>query len=232
MLDEVVDSCDQVFDAPEATSADRLLGDESEPTLDLIEPGRVGGSVVDLEAGTFCQPESHLGMLMSGVVVDDQMNIEFFWYGVIDALEELKELLMPMTCLALGQDSAGGDVERGEQGGGAMANVVVGDSFDISQSHGQHGLSPVEGLYLALLIDGEHDRVVRRVQIEPHDIADFFHEERITGQLKVLRAMRLNGKRLEHTMDSRLRKSVRIGGLTNAPVAARWRLVVQRASKQ
>ena len=63
MLDEVVDSCDQVFDAPEATSADRLLADESEPTFDLIEPGRVGGSVVDLEAGTFCQPESHLGML-------------------------------------------------------------------------------------------------------------------------------------------------------------------------
>jgi hypothetical protein len=71
MLDEVVDSGDQVSDASEATSTDRLLGDESEPTLHLIEPGRVGGSVVDLEAGTFCNPESHLGMLMSGVVVDN-----------------------------------------------------------------------------------------------------------------------------------------------------------------
>lgn len=232
VLDEVVDSCDQVSDASEATSTDRLLGDKSEPTLHLIEPGRVGGSVVDLEAGTFCKPESDPGMLVSGVVVDDQMNIEFFRHGVIDALEELKELLMTMTCLALGQDSAGGDVECGEQGGGAMANVVVGDSFDISQSHGQHGLSPVKGLYLALLIDGEHDRMVRRVQIEPHDIADFFNEERIAGQLEVLRAMRLNGKRLEDAMDSRLRESIRIGSLTNTPVASCWRLVLQGAAEQ
>ncbi len=51
MLDEVVDSGDQVFDAPETTSSNRLLGDEPEPTLDLIEPGGVGGSVVDVEAG-------------------------------------------------------------------------------------------------------------------------------------------------------------------------------------
>ena len=55
---------------------------------------------------------------------------------------------MPMPCLALGQDSTGGDIERGEQGGGAMANVVVGDSFDMSGSNGQHGLGPVQGLYL------------------------------------------------------------------------------------
>jgi hypothetical protein len=43
VLDEVVDFGDQVFDAPETTSANRLLGDETEPTFDLIEPGRVGG---------------------------------------------------------------------------------------------------------------------------------------------------------------------------------------------
>lgn len=232
MLDEVVDSGDQVFDAPEATSADRLLGYESEPTLHLIEPGRAGGSVVDLEAGPLCQPKPYFCMLAGGVIVDDQMNIEFFRYGVIDALEELKELLMAMTCLALRQDSAGGDVERGEQGGGAMANVVVGGSFDISQSHGQHRLSAVEGLYLDLFIDREHDRMVRRVQVETHDITDFLNEERITGQLEVLGAMRLNGKRLEDAMDSRLRESIRIGGLTNTPVAACWRLVLQSAAEQ
>ena len=160
------------------------------------------------------------------------MNIEFFRDGMIDALEELKELLVTMTCLALRQDSAGGDVECGEQGCGTMANIVVGDSFDISQSNGQHGLSPVKGLYLALLIDGEDDRMVRGVQIEPHDIADFFNEKRITGQLEVLRAMRLNGKRLKDAMDSRLRESIRIGGLANTPVAACRRLVLQSAAEQ
>ena len=136
----MVDSGDEVFDAPETASANRLLGDESEPAFDLIEPGRVGGSVVDLEAWPLCQPESHFCMLVGGVVVYDQMNIKSLRHGLIDALEELKKLLMTVACLALRQDSAGGDVEGGKQGGGAMANVVVGDSFDVSRSHRQHGL--------------------------------------------------------------------------------------------
>jgi hypothetical protein len=129
------------------------------------------------------------------------MNIEVFRHSLIDALEELKKLLMTMACLALRQDSSGRDVESGKQGGGAMANVVVGHSFDVSKSHGQHRLGPVEGLNLALLIDREHNRVVRRVQIEPHHIAYFFDEERIAGELEVLRAVRLNGKRSEDAMD-------------------------------
>jgi hypothetical protein len=51
VLNEVVDSGDQVLDASETASANRLLGDEPKPPFDLIEPGRVGWRVVDLEAG-------------------------------------------------------------------------------------------------------------------------------------------------------------------------------------
>ena len=201
MLDEVVDSGDEVFDAPETAFANRLLGDEAEPTFDLIEPGRVGRSVVDLEAGPLRQPESYLGVFVGGIVVDDQMDIKASRYGLIDAFEKLKKFLMTVACLALRQDGAGGDVESGKQGGGAMANVVVGHSFDVSKSHGQHGLGPVEGLNLRLLIDRQHDRVVRRVQIEPHHIPYFFNEERIAGELEVLAPVGLNGKRSEDAMD-------------------------------
>ena len=201
MLDEVVDSFDQVFDAPEAPSANRLLCDESEPTFDLIEPGGVGGSVVDVEAGPLCQPESYVGMLVGGVVVDDQMDLKACRHSLIDALEERKKLLMTMTRLALRQDSSGGDVECGKQGGGPMANVVVGHSFHVAQPHRQHRLSAIKGLNLRLLIDRKHDRMVRRVQIESHHVADFFNEERIAGQLEVLAAVRLNGKCSEDAMD-------------------------------
>ena len=38
VLGEAVDFCDEVLDAFEASSADGLLGDESEPAFDLIEP--------------------------------------------------------------------------------------------------------------------------------------------------------------------------------------------------
>lgn len=129
------------------------------------------------------------------------MDIEAFRCGLINALEELKKLLMTMACLALRQDCSGRDVESGKQGGGAMANVVVGHSFDVSKSHGQHGLGPVEGLDLRILINGEHDRMIRRFQIEPHDIAYFFNEERIAGELEVLAPVRVNGERPEDAMN-------------------------------
>jgi len=63
VLDEGVASGDQVFDAPEATSTNGLLGDELESTLHLIAPGQIGGSLVGLEAWTFCKPEAHLALI-------------------------------------------------------------------------------------------------------------------------------------------------------------------------
>jgi hypothetical protein len=60
--------------------------------------------------------------------------------GSIDPLQKAEKLLMAMTGLAGGEDSTGGDVERGKQGGGAMANMIVGNSLHIAQPHGQHRL--------------------------------------------------------------------------------------------
>ena len=66
MLDEVVDSGDEMFDASETSAADGLLGDMTEPTFDLVEPGRIGGCVVHVEARPLREPQPHLGMLMWG----------------------------------------------------------------------------------------------------------------------------------------------------------------------
>jgi len=114
VVDEVVDFGNKVFDVPEAAATDRLWGDETEPSLNLVEPGRVGGCVVNLEAGPFGEPEAHLGMLMRGIVVDDQMDGQVFWHSLIDALEKAQKLLMPVAWLAFGKDRAGSNVEGGE----------------------------------------------------------------------------------------------------------------------
>lgn len=97
----MIDSRDQVFDASEATSSDGLLRDETKPTFYVIEPGGVGWRVVPMEAFSMCQPDSYLGMLMGGVMIDDPMDVEIRGHGLIDALEELKKLLVRMACLAL-----------------------------------------------------------------------------------------------------------------------------------
>ena len=43
---------------------------------------------MDVEARPFGQPEAHLGMLMGGVVVDDQMHVKFLRDRLVDALDE------------------------------------------------------------------------------------------------------------------------------------------------
>ena len=52
-----------------------------------------------------------------------------------------------------------------------MTNVIVGDPFDIAESHWQHRLSPIQGLNLALVVNAKHEGMVGRIQIETSDIA-------------------------------------------------------------
>ncbi len=49
-IDEELDAGDQGSNASVRAATDRLLGDDVEPDLDLIEPRRVGRRVVDVEA--------------------------------------------------------------------------------------------------------------------------------------------------------------------------------------
>lgn len=76
MLDEFVDAPDQFADAPETATADGLLGNEAEPAFHLVEPGRIGRRVVHVETWPLGQPYTHFGVLVGGVVVDDQMHIQ------------------------------------------------------------------------------------------------------------------------------------------------------------
>jgi len=77
MLHERVDFLDEVRNAGERTPTNGALSDEAEPSLHLVEPGRVGGDVVHVIARPLRQPGAHLGMFVGGVVVDDQVQFEF-----------------------------------------------------------------------------------------------------------------------------------------------------------
>lgn len=104
---------------------------------------------------------------------------------------------MAMSGLALGDDLTVGDIERSEQRGCAMADVVMGDALDIAESHGQQRLGALECLNLAFLVYAEHHGAVRQIEIKPHDIADLLNEERIVGELEGLSPVRLHADQLE-----------------------------------
>ena len=91
---------------------------------------------------------------------------------------------MAMTLHALADHPTFEHVEGGKQGGDAMTLVIMGHSAGATLLHRQPRLGPVERLDLALLIDREHDRVRRRVDVKPDYIAPIGGKLRVAAELE------------------------------------------------
>src|SRR5215472_12920582 len=86
-------------------------------------------------------------------------------------------------------------VQRDEQGGGAVALVVMGHGATTAALHRQPRLGAVERLDLALLIDRQHQRMLGRVDIEADNILNLSGKRGIVGQLELPDPMRLQTAR-------------------------------------
>ena len=82
-------------------------------------------------------------------------------------LEETEELLVAVPVLAEPAHLPSDDLQRSEQGGGDMADVVMAASLVVTRLHRKHFLGAVQRLELGLLIDTQHDRVNRRYRYRP-----------------------------------------------------------------
>ena len=137
-----------------------------------------------VEAFMLFQPRLHFWMLVRGVVVDDQMQLKMPGRFSIDLLEKLQPLLMPMLALNAADQMPLKIIQRGEQGNGAMADIIVRLRADMPDSQRQSRLSAFEGLNLAFFIATEHQCLIRRIQIQPNDVPKFLFEVWIVGQFE------------------------------------------------
>src|SRR4051812_37229373 len=94
-----------------------------------------------------------------------------------------------------------GDEAR-EQRRGAMALVIVRAPFDLPRTHRQQRLRAIEGLDLALLVDADHQRLVRRIEIEPDNVAHLLDELWIGRELERLGAVRLQARQMRCTEEA------------------------------
>jgi len=123
-FDEGVDFGDKIFDGGEGSPPCCAACDQAEEAFYLVEPGGVGGREVDLPARPLCKPGFDLSVLVGGVVVDNEMDVESLRDLGFDVAQKGEIFLMAMTRLALRQDRAVEHIERGEQGGSAVTLVI------------------------------------------------------------------------------------------------------------
>src|SRR3989454_2303211 len=195
-----------------------LACDFREPAFHQVQPRGARGDEMKMVARALSEPLLHLGMLVRPVVVHDQMNVPPTRGLPIDALHEVQKLLVPMSRQAATDDGALQDVERGEQRRRAVTDVVVSLTSRESRAHGQRGLRTVESLDLTLLVDAQHQRLVRRVQVQPDHIAQLPHEVGVAAQLERLRAVWLQTVGFPDAVDRGGAHSLRTRPRAHAPM--------------
>src|SRR3982075_1664176 len=139
------------------------------------------------------------------------MDVQLLRYILFDGIEEVAELPGAEAVLGLADDLARPRIECGEQDWGAVALVVVGAALDLSGAHGQQLRGTIEGLDLTLLVHAQHQRTVRRIEIQAHDVAHLVEEQRVAAELERLRAMGCERKGPPDATDRRLTESTGLG---------------------
>ena len=99
-----------------STALDFALADQCKPTLDKIEPRCQGRREMYMEARMASEPVFDRGSLVSAVVVQDQVRIEFGRDIGFDGAQERKELFGAVTPMHFVNDMSGGEVQCRKQG--------------------------------------------------------------------------------------------------------------------
>jgi hypothetical protein len=101
------------------------LVSSANPPLHQVDPAGAGRREVQVEPGVAQQPLLDRRSLVGAVVVADQVQVQPAGDGGVDELEETQELLVAVPPLVLGDHRASGQVQGGEQAGGAVPHVVM-----------------------------------------------------------------------------------------------------------
>ena len=141
------------------------------------------------------KPGANLGMLVGGIVVEDDVDDLADRYLSLDRVQKADELLMAVALHAAPENGSLQHIERGEQGGGAMPLVIMGHGAGAPLLQRQPRLSAVEGLDLRFLVDRQHDGMGRRINVEPDHVAQFGDELGVGREFELTVAVRLQSVR-------------------------------------
>ena len=216
--DEAIDCGLEIDEGMEDAPFEAPPGEFGEETLDGIEPGRRGRREVEDKSLVAIKPGADLRMLMDSVVVEDDMDGFLCRNLGVDDVQKADEFLVPMALHIASDHRPVEHIQSGEEGRCAVAFVVVGHGAQTSFFHRQTRLGAVKGLDLAFLINGKHDGVGWRIDIETNDIPQFTDEVRIARELELPKAMGLQTMRSPDTPDRAFTDTNRRGHHQSRPM--------------
>src|SRR5665213_1096207 len=171
-----------------------------------------------MESRVTGKPTLHFRMFVSGIVIDDQMEIFFRRRDPINHTQELQPLLMAMPVVAHADHLAIESIHSGEQSGRPVSFVVVSHGPAAAFFDRQTGLGAVQRLDLTLFIGAQNQGVFRRVEIETHDGFQLFRELGVVADFEGLHQMRLEAVGMPDTAYARLAQSGRSRHRAGAPM--------------
>src|ERR1700722_19551752 len=118
--EEAIDSGLEFVDGSEHAAHQAPAREFGKEAFDGVEPGCRGWGEVEGPARMPGKPGAHLGMFVSGVVVDDGVDRFSLRDPSLDGVEEADELLMAVALHVVPDDGAVEYVEGGEQRRGAV----------------------------------------------------------------------------------------------------------------
>ena len=89
---------------------------------------------MQVESFMACQPAFDRSVLMTAIVVDDQVHVELVGNVSRNQPEKVQELLTAVKRPALREYLSVGDVQRRKQCCGPVATIIVGVSLHVSQA--------------------------------------------------------------------------------------------------
>lgn len=221
------DSSDEIVYIAETSPADTLFGQVAEPAFDHVQPGTRSRDKVQLETWMPPEPGFHPGVLVGPVIVHNQMQIEIRWRVFVDFLEEPDEFLVPMPRHAVADDFPIEHTQGSEQGGGAIAFVVVRHCPTAAFLQRKARLSAIEGLDLAFLVDAQDQALVWRILVEPDDIIKLLDKLFVPADLEGLDQMGFETVLLPNPLNAHWTDTLRLGHTAHTPVSCSGRLCVQ-----
>ena len=184
-VDECADVRFQLLRRDMDAATNLLRGKFGKPALDLIDPRRRCWRELHVVMWPSRQPGFDHRCFVSGVIVHDDMDVETLRNTSVDLLQELQELGSSMALVAFADHKAGSDIEGRKQRRCAVADIGVSAALWNARHHRQDRLLAIEGLYLALLVDAQHQRPVGRRQIKTNNVAGLVDEQRSLESLNV-----------------------------------------------